>query len=420
MNTKKRVVITGLGIVSPFGVGQKPFFEGIHQGTAAFTKLDEPWAGALASQVAARVPGFDPLSVLSPKECGRVPRIVPLTLAAAREALAQAGLSAYPQDLEKSRSVGVLLGSGGGGIEFAEKQYEEYFGNGNAHVTPYCVSSSFVGMLSSEISIALGLRGMSHVLSTGCTSSTDAMGYAFQMIRSGFQKILLTGGADACITRGLMAGFSRMKVTSTHYNENPSRASRPFDRERDGFVLGEGAWIFVFEDYDHARERGAEILAEVCGYGSTCDAYHRVMASADGVESARAMTLALEDAGIRPDAVQYINLHGTSTQMNDRVETLAVKLAFQKHAWQVSSSATKSMIGHPQGACGAAGASAALLSLRESVIHPTINYEFPDELCDLNYTPNTAVRRDVDYAVCNTIAFGSKNSSLVLKRWQEK
>lgn len=419
MQNRKRVVITGLGIVSPFGLGRQTFFEGIREGRPAFSRLGDSWAGNLASQVVAKVPAFDPLSVLPAKECARVPRIVPLTLAAAKEALEQAGLQDYPQDLEKSRRIGVMLGSGGGGIEFAERQYEEYFGNGNSHVTPYCVSSSFVGMLSSEISIALGLRGMSHVLSTGCTSSTDAMGYALQLIRSGAQKILLTGGADACITRGLMAGFSRMKVTSTHYNEDPSRASRPFDRERDGFVLGEGAWVFIFEDYDHARERGARILAEVVGYGATCDAYHRVMASADGIESARAMTLALEDAGLAPDAVQYVNLHGTSTQMNDRVETLAVKLAFGDHAWSLATSATKSMIGHPQGACGAAGASAALFSLRESVIHPTINYEFPDEHCDLNYTPNQAARRDVDYAVCNTIAFGSKNSSLVLKRWQD-
>lgn len=414
--TPRRVVITGMGIVSPYGSGSAKFFSGISRGISALNKLEADWAADLASRVVAAIPQFDPSQVLSPKECERVPRVVPLAIQAARECLQQARLEADLQDLEKSRKIGVIIGTGGGGIDFAENQFAEYYGRGNRHLTPYCISSSLVGMLSSEISIALGIHGPSHVLSTGCTSSTDAMGYSFQMIRSGIHRILLTGGAEACITRGLLAGFSRMKVTSSRYNDDPEKASRPFDAKRDGFVLGEGAWMFIFEDYENARERGVPILAEVVGYGSTCDANHRIMASQDGVEPARAMQVALKDAGIAPDAVQYINLHGTSTLMNDRVETLAVKLAFGSHAQRVTTSATKSMIGHPQGACGAAGVAASLLALNEQVIHPTINYCYPDPECDLDYTPNEACKRDVDYALCNTIAFGSKNSSLILKR----
>lgn len=416
MSQGKRVVITGMGAVTPYGMGAGLYLEKIKKGLSGLSLLPEPWAEELPSRVAGRAADFRPEDVLPAKECERVPRIVPMAVAAAREALCQAGLDSWHEDLEKSRKLGVIIGTGGGGIEFAERQYAEYYGKGNKRVTPYCISSSFVGMLSSEISIALGLRGASHVVSTGCTSSTDAMGYAFHMIRSGAQKALLTGGADACITRGLLAGFARMKVVSMGFNSEPARASRPFDLRRDGFVLGEGAWVFVLEEYGHARERGASVLAEITGYGSTCDAFHRVMSSEGGVESARAMTLALEDAGMTPDAVQYVNLHGTSTRMNDRVETAAVKLAFGKHAYSIASSAVKSMIGHPQGACGAAGLMAAVAALRDGVIHPTINYEEEDPDCDLDYTPNAPAKRDVDTALCNTIAFGSKNSSLVVRR----
>lgn len=411
-----RVVITGIGAVSPLGTGAPIFLEKIKEGRSGLRLITAPWAEALPARVVGEAAHFHPEDVLSPKEIDRVPRVVPMAIAATREAMGQAGLESGILDLEESRQIGVVIGTGGGGIEFAERQYAEYYGKGNQHVTPYCVSSSFVGMLSSEISISLGLRGMSHVISTGCTSSTDAMGYAFQMIRSGQQKTLITGGAEACITRGILAGFARMKVVSTAFNDFPERASRPFDLNRDGFVLGEGAWVFVFENFEHALSRGAKILAEVVGYGSTCDAYHRVMASPDGVESARAMQLALEDAGITPQHIQYVNLHGTSTRMNDRMETLAIKQTFQRYAYALATSSTKSMIGHPQGACGAAGVMAALPALQEQVIHPTVNYDQEDPDCDLNYTPNAAGRCDVDYALCNTIAFGSKNSALVLKR----
>jgi 3-oxoacyl-[acyl-carrier-protein] synthase II len=338
-----------------------------------------------------------------------------MAIAAAREAMQGAGLNTETLSLDEQRAIAVILGTGAGGIEFAERQYAAFYGRGERHVTPYCVSSSFVGMLSSEVSIALGLRGPSHVLSTGCTSSTDAMGYALQAVRSGAHPVVLTGGAEACITPGILAGFARMRVVATRYNSEPEKAGRPFDKERDGFVLGEGAWMFVVEDAEHARRRGARVLAELAGYGSTCEAYHRVVMNSDGVESARAMGLAVESAGAQLADVDCVNLHGTGTQMNDVIETRALKLLLGKRALNLPASATKSMIGHPQGACGAAGAMAGLFSLLHQYIPPTINYATPDPECDLDYTPNAGRAAAVRAVLCNTIAFGSKNAALLLR-----
>ncbi len=412
----RRVVITGVGAISPFGKGFNAFVSGLKEGRSGVRKLSLFEDPLLSSQVSAEVPDFNPLAYIDAKDVKRVPRVVPMAIGAVREALLDAGLDLEGRDVSLKENLGVVLGTGGGGIEFAEKQYEQYFSNQSRHVTPYCVSSSFVGMLSSEVSIALGLHGISHVISTGCTSSTDAMGYAYRMIRSGDEEILLSGGAESCITPGLMAGFCRMKVVSSGYNAEPSRASRPFDRDRDGFVLGEGAWMFVFESFERAQKRGAKIVAEVLGYGSTCDAYHRVAAKMDGIEPARAMQKAIGCSGVETKNIRCVNLHGTGTKLNDTVETKAVKLVFGKEAHSISNTALKSMIGHPQGACGAAGVMSAVMTLNDRFIPPTINYENPDPECDLDYTPNNGVEKEVDYALCNTIAFGSKNSALLLGR----
>ncbi len=414
----KRVVITGLGAVTPFGEGVGAYFDALRHGKSGVRRLSLFQDPQLPCQVAAEIPDFDPLRHVSPAELKRVPRVVPIALAAAREALRDGQLDLSNLDLEDLRRLGVIVGTGGGGIEFAERQYQEFFGNQSRHVTPYCVSSSFVGMLSSEISIALGIHGISHVISTGCTSSSDALGYAYRMIRSGDESILLTGGAESCITPGLMAGFCRMKVMSTHFNDTPASASRPFDRDRDGFVLGEGSWMFLMESLDHAKNRDAKIYAEVVGYASTCDAYHRVAAKEDGVEPARAMTQAMHDAGIPENQIQYVNLHGTATRMNDVVESKAIKLAFNGHHQKLLASATKSMIGHPQGACGSAGVMAGVFALVHQFLPPTVSFENPDPECDLNIIPNQGVARDVRHVLCNTIAFGSKNSALLLRRWE--
>jgi len=264
--------------------------------------------------------------------------------------------------------------------------------------------------------MVFGLHGLSHIVSTGCTSSTDAIFYAAQHIALGRQEMMLTGGVDAPIARGILEGFNLMTVLTDDWNDEPQRASRPFSLNRSGIVLGEGAWIFVLETLESAEKRGAKIYAEIKGYGSTCDAYHRVRLEENGVEPARAMQLAMQDAGIMPEAIDYVNLHGTSTKLNDRIETQSVKNAFGEHAYKLAASATKSQIGHPQGASGAAGIGATLLALNETIVAPTINLDVPDADCDLDYTANFSVKRMIRTALCNCIGFGSKNSALVLEK----
>ncbi len=406
--------ITGLGVVSPFGLGVEAFRAGLREGRSATRRISLFDPGDLPCQVAAEVPGFDPAAHLDPEDLPRVGRIVPMAIAAAREALGDAGL---PDALtaEEVRRIGVIIGSGAGAIDFAERQYEAYYRDGIRRVNPFAISSSVVGMVSSELSIRFGFSGPSHVLSNGCTSSTDAIGYALHAIGRREQEIVLTGGAEACITPGMMEGFCRMRAAAVGWNDRPDKASRPFSIDRSGFVLGEGAYLLVLEDPGHARRRGARIYGEVAGYASTCDAHHRVHMSHDGAESTRAMELALRSAGSSPGEVEYINLHGTSTRQNDRVETLAIKSLLGERARSVPASSTKSMIGHAQGACGAAGVAATLLAMDGGFLPPTINYEAPDPECDLDYVPNRARTGQPRLALCNCIGFGSKNSALVLR-----
>jgi 3-oxoacyl-[acyl-carrier-protein] synthase II len=274
-----------------------------------------------------------------------------------------------------------------------------------------------MGSISSDINVRFGLRGPSHVVTTGCTSSTDAMAYSMRQIESGRLDWVLTGGADAPISLGTVRGFILMRILTEKWNASPEKGSRPFSVDRDGFVLAEGSWMFVLEEYEHAKARGAKILAEVAGYGSTCEAYHRVRLMECGEEPARAIELAMKTAGIGPENVDYVNLHGTSTQLNDRIETRALKLAMgEDRARQVPMSALKSQIGHPQGACGAAGVAATLVAMHAEQIPPTLNLLNPDPECDLDYVPDAGRRKKIEHAVCNCIAFGSKNSALVLRR----
>jgi 3-oxoacyl-[acyl-carrier-protein] synthase II len=342
-----------------------------------------------------------------PRRYAKVSRIAVL---AAREALQDAGIAEGDPDL------GVIVGSGAGGIDVAERQYGDFFSGAYHRVSPYAIPVSIVGIVSSEISIALGLRGISHVLSTGCTSSTDAIGYAAALIRQGDADVLLTGGADACVTPGMIFGFCRMRVTSTKYNDRPAEASRPFDRGRDGFVLGEGAWLMTIEREERARDRGAKIYATIDGYGSTCDAYHRVQMDPDGTEIVRAMELALKRSGRALDEIGYVNYHGTSTTLNDAVESRCVRRVFGPHAERLPGSSTKSMIGHPQGASGAAGIVTAALAMTHGVLPPTINLTDQDPDCDLDFIPNAAREAQIEAALCNCLGFGSKNSALVLGR----
>ena len=415
--TSRRVVVTGMGAVAPGGHNLGSFWGSVAAGHSAVEEISLFDASELPCRVAAEVRGFPVRDALPSRLQKFGIRVVAFTLAAAAEALGQSGLGPGRMRNPDLQRVGVIVGTGAGGIEFGEQQYASFYSGNGRKVSPYAILGTFAGMLSSEISMAFGLRGMSHVVSTGCTSASDAMGYACQAIRAGGADVVLTGGGEACIVPGVMAAFCQMGTMTTSHNDDPAGASRPFNRDRDGFVMGEGAWILVFEELERALARGAPILAEVAGYASTCDAYHRVRPEPTGEEAARAMTMALADAEISPGDVGYLSLHGTATELNDRIETRAVKLAFGERAHQIPASGLKSMIGHPQGACGAAASVATVCAIREGFAPPTINYSAIDPDCDLDYVPNRGRPAPIEAAVVNTIAFGSKNSALVLRRF---
>jgi 3-oxoacyl-[acyl-carrier-protein] synthase II len=415
---QRRVVITGLGAMSPNGIGLKNFWENTCNGISGIDRISRFDPSGLICQIAGEVTQFDPALYFSTADLKKLPRSVPLAVAATQEALAHAGIDLKNFSEEDFESLGVLVGSGGSGFDFSEKQFEIYFSQQKHKISPYAISNSLVGMLSSEISMYFGLNGRSHVMSNGCTSSTDALGYAFNTIRYGQEDWFVSGGVESCVTPAMMHGFERMKVNPVNYNDAPTRGSRPFNRDREGFVLAEGAWMIILEELEHAKTRGAEIIAEVSGYGTTCDAYHRVVIMPDGKQSSRAMNLALQDAGVNKEAVDYINFHGTSTQINDKVETLAVKQSFKNHAMKLACSSTKSMVGHPQGASGALGVTVSALSLKNGFLTPTINMENPDPECDMDYIANTGREAKLKVAMSNCISFGSKNSALVLKRFE--
>jgi 3-oxoacyl-[acyl-carrier-protein] synthase II len=412
----RRVVITGMGCVTPIGIGREAFWNALQRGESGVRRIESFDVSASPVKIGAEVRGFDWEAQLKPKDRQHVARTVPLALAAAREALDDAQIQTSDLTLDERRRFGVVLGTGGGGLSFTERQYSYYFNGQTTRASVYTIPSSTHGGHSSELSMAFGLRALSHLISTGCTSSTDAIAYAAEHIALGRCDAMLTGGTDAPIAPGILAGFNLMTVLTNQWNDEPARASRPFSRDRSGIVLGEGAWIYVLEERERALARGAKVYAEITGYGATCDAYHRVRLEETGDEPARAMRLALEDAGRTPADVDYVNLHGTSTLLNDRIETQALKNALGERAARIPMSATKSQIGHPQGASGAAGIAAALCAMHTNIIPPTINLDEPDPACDLDYTPNTAREARVRVALCNCIGFGSKNSALVIEK----
>jgi len=410
------VVVTGIGCLSPNGSGREAYARSLALGESGIGRISLFDPEGLPVTIAAEVKDFDPAAHVAAKELKHVSRAVPMAIAASAEALEDAGIDAGRLSLEERRALGVLLGSGGGSIEFSERMYHLYYTNQVKKASVYAIPSGTIGTLSSEISMRFGLRGPSHVLSTGCASSTDAIGAAFRAIRFATADVYLAGGVDATVVRGIMEGFAMMRIVSTAWESDPPRASRPFSADRDGFVLGEGSWMFVLEEAGRARARGARIYGEIRGYGATCDAHHRVRLDESGEEPARAMSLALAEARLPPEAVGYVAYHGTSTALNDRVETRALRLAFGKAAAKIPGSSIKSMIGHPQGACGAAGLAATLLGMRDGFLPPTINLERSDPECDLDYVANTARPASLEHALCNCIGFGSKNSALVVSQ----
>lgn len=412
----RRVVVTGIGAVSPNGIGREQFWSATKQAVSGVGRITRFDPTGMQVQIAGEVKDFDEMAFVEPKDRQHISRCVPLGVCAAREAVSDAGLEPGQMTKDELRQIGVIVGSGGGSQDFTEEQYRLFYTGHEKQCSVYTVPTTTIGTLASEISMRFGFRGLSHIVSTGCTSSTDAIGHAYHEIQSGRLPLMLVGGVDAPIAPLILRGFMVMRIMTTNWNKEPQRGSRPFSKDRSGFVLAEGAWFFILEDMERAQARGAHIYGEIAGYGSTCEAYHRVRLEECGEEPARTMGLAMAEAGVGPEQIGYISYHGTATELNDRIETRAMKLAFGDMAYKVPGSSLKSMIGHPQGACGAAGVAATLLALRDGIMPPTINLENPDSECDLDYVAHTARPFSAEYALANCIAFGSKNSALVLRK----
>ncbi len=411
----RRVVITGLGVVSPNGIGKQSFGEAVLAGKSGVKRISRFDPSELQVQIAGEVTDFHEEAWYDPFERKHVSRSVPMAICATTEALKDSGLDTESMSIEDKRRIGVVLGTGGGAQDFSEAQYISWLSGKERQASLYAIPSGTMGTMSSEISMRFGFRGLSHVVTSGCTSSTDALGYAFRQIQAGVLPMIASGGVDSPITLGIVKGFQLMRILTSSWNHEPEKGSRPFTANRDGFVLSEGSWMFVLEELEHARERGAKIYAEIAGHGSTCEAFHRVRLESPE-EPARAISLALQEAGIVAADVQYANLHGTSTVLNDRIETQAMKIALNCNAHKIPMSSLKSQIGHPQGACGAAGVAATLVAMECGKFPPTINLDTADPECDLDYIAEAGRRAKIEHAICNCIAFGSKNSALVLRK----
>jgi 3-oxoacyl-[acyl-carrier-protein] synthase II len=410
----RRVVITGIGPVAPNGIGREAFWAGLESGKNCVDRISLFDPSGHPSQIAAEIRNFDPTAIMPQKEVKRMGRSAHLAVAAARLAVEDGALSLTPGI--KSH-MACVVGTGTSGLEYVEEDFYWVRAGGVAKMRPYAGIAAYAGALSSEVSPSLGLTGPSLTISTGCTGAIDAMGYTFEMIRYGHVDIALTGGADAAVSPGILGAFCQMGAVTTRFNHAPHRGCRPFNKDRDGFVIGEGSWLFIFEELNHALRRGATIYGEVAGYAATCDAYHMSKPLPAGTFTAKAINLALADAMALPSEVDYVNAYGNSTPINDSYETMVIKQVFGTHARRLMISSTKSMIGHSIGACGAGGVAATLLAVSGGIVHPTINYEVPDPACDLDYVPNVARRAQVRMAVCNTLAFGSKNAAMVLRKF---
>lgn len=411
----RKVVITGIGVVAPNGIGREAFWQALREGKNCVDRISLFDPSGHPSQVAAEARSFRPEMFIPRKEIKRMSRSAQMAVAAAQLAISDARLK-LTKGVTKRASV--VLGTGVAGTEYAEDDFYAIKEGGVRKMRPFAGIAGFSGALSSEVSRASHLTGFSLTLSTGCTGGTDALGYALNAIRSGFVDLVIAGGADACVTPGILGAFCQMGAVSTHFNNEPRRASRPFNRDRDGFVIAEGAWLFILEAVEHAIRRKAKIYAELAGYGATCDAYHMSNPHPSGRYTAEAIRLALIDAHLSPKDIQYFNAYGNSTPINDSYETKVIKIVFGKHAYRLAVSSTKSMLGHPIGAAGACGLAASVMAISDGWIPPTINQENPDPACDLDYVPNLARPGNIYAAVCNTLAFGSKNSALVVKRFE--
>ncbi len=410
----RRVVVTGLGVVAPNGNDVKTFWDNLVAGKGGAGRVTHFNADEFSSQVACEVKGFAPDEYVEAKALRRMDTFVQYAVASAVKAMDDAGLKVGQDGLDATR-IGVIVGSGIGGIGVIEEQHAVLLDKGPRRVTPLLIPMLISNMAAGQLSIYFNAKGPNSCVVTACATAAHCIGDAYRVIERGDADVMIAGGTEAAITPLGFAGFCMMKALSTR-NDDPEHASRPFDRERDGFVIGEGAGILVLEDYERAQKRGADVYAEIAGYGMTADAYHITAPDPEGEGSARAMKMAVEGAGLNPEDVDYINAHGTSTPLNDVAETIAIKKAFGDHAYKLAISSTKSMTGHLLGAAGGAESVATIMTIKHGVIHPTINYEYPDPECDLDYVPNEAREADVKVAITNSFAFGGQNATLAFKR----
>ncbi|MDO5155236.1 MAG: beta-ketoacyl-ACP synthase II [Eubacteriales bacterium] len=409
----RRVVISGMGILSPIGNSLKENWESIKNGVCGIAPITCFDTQNSKVKVAGELKNCELTDYLPAKEVKRQDRFVCLAMIAAKEAMQDSNLEAC-EDWDKNRT-GTMIATGIGGLVSIEEQHARLMEKGMKGITPFFVPGAISNIAAAKISIEYGLLGPSSCIVTACASGTNAVGESFRMIRDGYQDVMVCGGSESCISELGIGGFSALNALSTH--ENPARASIPFDKERNGFVMGEGAAVLVLEELEHARKRGAKIYAEVVGYATNSDAYHVTAPSPDGKGAATCMKLAMQDAGIEPADIAYINAHGTSTKMNDSCETLAVKAAFGESAHQLSMSSTKSMTGHLLGASGAVEAVYTALAVYHDFLPPTVNYEIKDENCDLDIVPNMGRKQEITYAMTNSLGFGGHNASLIIKKW---
>ncbi|MFA7573476.1 MAG: beta-ketoacyl-ACP synthase II [Lutispora sp.] len=411
--SKRRIVITGVGVISPIGIGKDSFFKSLKEGQSGVDIISKFDTEGLPTKIAAEVKNFVPIDFIDKKEAKRMDRYTQFAVAASKMAIEDASLDLNTIDEDR---FGVCIGSGIGGLETLENQHKVMMEKGSGRVSPFFIPMMISNMGAGHISMTFKAKGPNMTVVTACASATNAIGEAFRIIQRDDADIMITGGTEASITPIAIAGFCSMKALSDN-NEDPKVASKPFDKNRDGFIMGEGSGILILEDLEHAIKRGARIYGEVVGYGSTADAYHITAPAPDGEGAYKAMKKAVADADINPEKIDYINAHGTSTEMNDKFETMAIKRLMGDYAYKVPISSTKSMTGHLLGAAGGIEAIACLMAINEGVIPPTINYNIKDENCDLDYVPNHARKVEVSYAMSNSLGFGGHNASIILKKY---
>ncbi|MBV9507830.1 MAG: beta-ketoacyl-ACP synthase II [Acidobacteriia bacterium] len=415
MGLSRRVVVTGVGLITPLGIGTEASWEGLRAGRSGIGHITQFDARAFSCRIAGEVKDFDPSRYIDKKEIKKMGRFIQFAIAAADCALSSSGFHISEENAERT---GVYIGSGIGGFEVIEREHQEFLEHGPRRISPFFIPATIVNLASGYVSIRTGAKGPNSATATACTTSSHSIGDSFNMIQRDAADVMICGGTEACITPMGIGGFAAMRALSTRNNE-PEQASRPWDRDRDGFVVGEGAGILILEELESARRRRARIMAEIVGYGMSADAFHITSPPNDGDGAYRVMRNALRDAGIEPEQIQYINAHGTSTEVGDRIETQAVKRAFGDHASKLAVSSTKSMTGHLLGGAGGLEAGITVLAIRDQIAPPTINLENPGPLCDLDYVPNRARPMKIEYALSNGFGFGGTNGCLIFKRYQE-